>query len=275
MVKVTFLKIGYIGATALIDALLDERASRKDLSVRVVSSGCKMDEEEALDAAKIAASIPSDLYVLVSPNAEMPGPTMARNTIKGTGKPMIIVSDEPSRKISKALAGEGMGFIVIYADAMIGARQDFLDPVEMALFNSDVIRVLAVTGVLRLIHSELDKVIDQISRGEKPVLPQVTVDKETAIAQSGLKNPYALAKAMASFESARRVAALSSEGCFKVEERERYIPIVAAAHELMRQAALMADDAREVEKSNDSVTRLVHFRSGALRRKSGLMDKFE
>jgi len=275
MVKVTFLKIGYIGATALIDALLDERASRKDLSVRVVSSGCKMDEEEALDAAKIAASIPSDLYVLVSPNAEMPGPTMARNTIKGTGKPMIIVSDEPSRKISKALAGEGMGFIVVYADAMIGARQDFLDPVEMALFNSDVIRVLAVTGVLRLIHSELDKVIDQISRGEKPILPQVTVDKETAIAQSGLKNPYARAKAMASFESARRVAALSSEGCFKVEERERYIPIVAAAHELMRQAALMADDAREVEKSNDSVTRLVHFRSGALRRKSGLMDKFE
>ena len=49
MVKVTFLKIGYIGATNLIDALLDERASRRDLSVRVISSGCKMDEEEAVD----------------------------------------------------------------------------------------------------------------------------------------------------------------------------------------------------------------------------------
>ena len=275
MVKVTFLKIGYIGATPLIDALLDERASRKDLSVRVISSGCKMDEAEALDAAKIAASISSDLYLIVSPNAELPGPTAARDILKHTVKPMIIVSDEPSRKISKTLAEEGMGFIVVYADAMIGARQDFLDPVEMALFNSDVIRVLAITGVLRLIHTEIDKVIEQISKGEKVQLPQITVDKETALAFSGLTNPYAHAKAMASFESARRVAALSSEGCFKVEERERYMPIVATAHELMRQAALMADEAREVEKTNDSVTRVVHFRSGALRRKSALMDKFE
>ena len=32
MVKVTFLKIGYIGTTNLIDALLDERASRKGIS---------------------------------------------------------------------------------------------------------------------------------------------------------------------------------------------------------------------------------------------------
>ncbi|MCK4399547.1 methylenetetrahydromethanopterin dehydrogenase, partial [Candidatus Bathyarchaeota archaeon] len=68
MVKVTILKTGYIGATTLIDALLDERASRKDISVRVVSSGCKMDDDEAMDAAKIAASVPTDLYVIISPN---------------------------------------------------------------------------------------------------------------------------------------------------------------------------------------------------------------
>ncbi len=275
MVKVTFLKIGYIGATNLIDALLDERASRKGLSVRVVSSGCKMEEGEAVDAARLAASVPSDLYVVVSPNAALPGPTAAREVLKATGKPIIVVSDEPSRKISKTLVEQGMGYIVIYADPMIGARQAFLDPVEMALFNSDIIRVLAVTGVLRLIHTEIDRVIAQLEKGETPQLPQVIVNKETALNQSGLENPYAYAKAMASFEAARRVAALSTEGCFKVEKSEEYLPIVASAHELMRQAALMADEAREVEKANDSVTRVVHFRSGALRRKTKLFAKFE
>ncbi|MGQ9679291.1 MAG: F420-dependent methylenetetrahydromethanopterin dehydrogenase [Candidatus Bathyarchaeia archaeon] len=275
MVKITFLKIGYIGTTPLIDALMDERASRKDLSVRVVSSGCKMDEEEAVDVSRIAATIEPDLYIIISPNAGLPGPTAARRILKETGKPMIVVSDEPSRKIVKTLEEEGVGYLIIYADPMIGARQDFLDPVEMALFNSDVIRVLAVTGVFRLIHTEIDKVIEQIARGDKPHLPRIMIDKETALSYSGINNPYAMGKAMASFEMAKRVASLSTEGCFKVEERERYIPLVAAAHELMRVASLMADEAREIEKYNDSVMRVVHYRSGHTKRKTRLMDKFE
>jgi len=275
MVKVTFLKIGYIGATNLIDAILDERASRRDLSVRVISSGCKMDEGEAADAARLAASVPSDLYVVVSPNAGLPGPTAAREILRETGRPIIVVSDEPSRKLAKKLAEQGIGYLIIYADSMIGARRGFLDPVEMALFNSDVIRVLAVTGVLRLVHTEIDRVVAQLEMGEEPQLPQVLVRKERALEHSGLENPYAYAKAIASFEAARRVAALSTEGCYKVQERERYLPIVAAAHELMRQAALMADQAREMEKANDSVTRVVHFRKGALRRKTKLLGKLE
>ena len=275
MVKVTFLKIGYIGATNLIDALLDERASRRGLSVRVVSSGCKMDEEEAVDAAKIAASIPSDLYVVVSPNAGLSGPTKAREVLKETGTPIIVVSDEPSRKAARKLPEEGIGYIVLYGDPMIGAKRDFLDPVEMAIFNSDVLRVLAVTGVFRLLHTELDRVIKQIADGEELELPQVVVNKEVALAHSGLENPYAHAKAMASFEAARRVAVLDTEGCFKTEGKENYIPIITAAHELMRQAAILADEAREIEKANDSVKRVVHFRSGELRSKTGLFSKFE
>ncbi len=275
MVKVTFLKIGYIGTTNLIDALLDERASRKGISVRVVSSGCKMDDEEAVDAAKIAASVPSDLYVVVSPNAGLSGPTKAREVLKETGKPIIVVSDEPSRKAARKLPDEGIGYIVLYGDPMIGAKRDFLDPVEMAIFNSDVLRVLAVTGVFRLLHTELDRVIKQIADGEDPELPQIVVNKEKALEHSGLENPYARAKAMASFEAARRVAALDTEGCFRTEGKENYIPIITAAHELMRQAALMADEAREIEKANDSVKRVVHFRSGELRSKTKLFSKFE
>lgn len=275
MVKVTFLKIGYIGATNMIEALLDERASRRGLSVRVISSGCKMDEEEAVDVARLAASVPSDLYVVVSPSAGLPGPTAARGVLRETGKPIIVVSDEPTRKIRKDLAEEGVGYIVIYADPMIGARQEFLDPVEMVLFNSDVLRVLAVTGVIRLIHSEIDGVIAQLEKGEEAQLPQVIVNMQTALEHSGLENPYAYGKAMASFEAARRVANLSTEGTYRVKERERYMPILAAAHELMRQAALIADEAREVEKANNSVARVVHFRSGALHRKTELLGKFE
>ncbi|UCD45139.1 MAG: F420-dependent methylenetetrahydromethanopterin dehydrogenase [Candidatus Bathyarchaeota archaeon] len=275
MVRVTVYKTGYIGVTTLIDALFDERASRKNVSVRVISSGCKMSEEEAVDAAKIAASVPTDLYVAVSPNVGLPGPTKAREILKETGKPIIVVSDEPSRKAARSLPEEGIGYIILYPDSMIGAKRDFLDPVEMVLFNSDVLRVLAVTGTIRLLHTEIDKVIDQIEKGEELVLPQVIVTKKRALEYSGLENPYAYGKAMASFEAARRVAALSTEGCFKTEGRENYLPIITAAHELMRQAAKLADEAREIEKANDSVSRIVHFRSGELRGKTKLLAKFE
>lgn len=272
IVRLTFLKIGYLGVTTLIDALLDERASRRDISVRVVSSGCKMDEEEASDVARLALTIPTDLYIIVSPNAELPGPSAARKILMAAGKPIIVISDEPSRKIVKQLMDEGVGYILIYADPMIGARQEFLDPVEMALYNSDVIKVLAVTGVFRLIHTEIDRLVRQLGKGEAPTLPGVLVDKDTALAHSGLSNPYAYAKAMASFEAARKVASLSTEGCYRVEERERYIPVVAAAHELMRVASRLADEAREIEKANDSVSRVVHLRSGALRGKVKLLE---
>ena len=275
MVKVTILKTGYIGTTTLIDALLDERASRNDISVRVISSGCKMDDDEAVGAAKIAASVPTDLYVIISPNAGLSGPTKAREIIKETGKPIIVVSDEPSRKAARALPDEGIGYLVLYGDPMIGAKRDFLDPVEMALFNADAIKVLAVTGVFRLVHTEIDRVIEEIKRGEEPKLPEVVVNKEKALEYSGLNNPYARAKAMAAFEAARRVAALDVEGCFKTEGRENYMPIIAAAHELMRNAAQLADEAREIEKANDSVRRVAHFRSGELRKKEGFLEKYE
>ncbi|MEE9518901.1 MAG: F420-dependent methylenetetrahydromethanopterin dehydrogenase [bacterium] len=275
MVKVTIVKTGYIATTTLIDALLDERASRENISVRVVSSGCKMDKDEAADAANIAAQVPTDLYVIISPNAGLPGPSKVREILKETGKPIIIVSDEPSRKKAKQLGEEGIGYLVLYGDPMIGAKRPFLDPIEMALFNADAIRVLSVTGVFRLVHSELDRVIDEIGQGKEPELPMIVVNKTRALEYSGLRNPYARAKAMAAFEAARKVASLDVEGCFKTKGSSNYLPIVAAAHELMRAAAKLCDEAREIEKANDSVERLVHFKDGTLRKKTQLLGKFE
>jgi len=276
MVKVTIVKTGYIATTTLVDALLDERASRENVSVRVVSSGCKMDKDEAADAANLAVQVPTDLYVIISPNAGLPGPSKVREILKETGKPIIIISDEPSRKKLKQIGEEeGVGYLVLYGDPMIGAKRPFLDPVEMALFNADAIRVLSVTGVFRLVHSELDRVIEEIEQGKEPELPMIVVNKKRALKYSGIKNPYARAKAMAAFEAARKVANLDVEGCFKTQGASNYLPIVAAAHELMRSAAMLCDEAREIEKANDSVERLVHFKNGSLRKKTELLGKFE
>ena len=273
MVTVTFVRVGYIATSTLIDALLDERAARNEIKIRIISSGVKMDEAEAEEVAKIAAGVESDLYVLVSPNAGLAGPKKLREVLKETGKPMIVVSDEPSRKAAQKLPAEGIGYMVIYGDPMISAKSAFLDPVEMSIFNADAIKVLAVTGAWRLVHTAIDKVIDQLKAGETPELPELVINKTRALQHSDLQNPYAYAKAMAAHEAARQVAKLSTEGVFKTEDRNKAIPILAAAHELMRHAAELADEAREIEKANDSVVRIAHFKKGDRRKKTELFGK--
>jgi len=275
LITVTFVKIGYIGTTTLVDALLDERSARADIKIRVISSSVQMAEEDAMDVAKIAAGVPSDLYVVISPNVGLPGPTKAREVLKATGKPIIVIGDEPSRKAAKSLPEEGIGYIVIYGDPMISAKAPFLDPVEMALFNSDVLRVLAVTGVFRLVHTTLDKVIEEIKAGQKPQLPELIINKTAALAASDIQNPYAYAKAMAAYEASKEVASLSTEAVFKIEDRKEALPVLAAAHELMRMAAKLADEAREIEKSNDTAVRLAHYKKGDLRRRVKLFDEPE
>ncbi len=52
LVKVTFVKIGYIATTTLVDVLLDERSGRKDLQMRVVSSSVSMEEDASVDVAQ-------------------------------------------------------------------------------------------------------------------------------------------------------------------------------------------------------------------------------
>lgn len=51
------------------------------------------------------------------------------------------------------------------------------------------------------------------------------------------------------------------------------MPMVAAAHELLRIAAKLADEAREIEKSNDTVYRTPHVKSGEKRYKVKFMEK--
>lgn len=273
LVKVGFLKLGCIGSASLLEFMLDERAEREDIDVRVVGTGAKLGTGQAEEAARIMLDFKPQIVIATSPNATLPGPKKAREIIKAAGVPVLVVSDSPTKKSIAELEQQGFGYVIIEADSMIGARREFLDPLEMVLFNLDVTRVLAVTGALNLLTDEIDKAIESIKKGSQLSLPKMIVDKEKAVTAASFSNPYSATKAMAAFEIARRVADVSVEGCFAVKEWERYTQIVSAAHEMMRQAARLADDAREIEKNRDEVSRTPHYDDGSILKKRKLLEK--
>jgi len=257
----------------LIEFLLDERADREDIDVRVVSSGAKMNPAQAEEVAIKLLDFKPHFAIVTSPNATLPGPAKARDILAKAGIPTVVISDGPTKKIAKQLEEAGFGYIVIDADSMIGARREFLDPIEMAAFNADIMKILAVTGVFNIVFTEMDNLVATLKKGEKPSLPHIIVDKERAVTAAGFQNPYAKAKAMAAYEISRRAADLTTEGCFVVQEWERYIPLITAAHEMIRKAALLADEAREIEKQADSVLRKPHHKDGTILTKRKLVEK--
>lgn len=280
--KLAVLKLGCIGAAPLLDVLLDERADREDLETRGFTSGAKLEPKACEGPTADCLAYGPDLVLLVSPNAALAGPTGSREALLAAGIRMIAIGDAPSRKafFKKGDDGkqikdvaEGLGFFILPADPMIGARREFLDPSEMALFNSDVIKILAASGVLRVVQNELDRVIEALKAGTAPELPTLTVTPEMAIAAAGFANPYARAKAYAALTIAEAVAAVTTKGCFVEQDPALYIPLVTAGHEMIRVAAQLADDAREMEKANDTVVRTPHASNGEARRKTRLGDK--
>ena len=114
-------------------------------------------------------------------------------------------------------------------------------------------KVLAETGVVRLIQTELDRCIGEIASGAALTVPQIVVDAAKAVPMAGYKNPYAQAKAFAAFAAAEKVGDLDLLGCFMQKEMEQYVITVASAHELLRTVAKLCDEAREMEKAGDSI----------------------
>lgn len=273
VVKIGVLKAGCIGSLPLFEFLLDERADREDIQVKVVGSGAKVTPEDCIEGAEQIVRQNVDLVVFIGPAQTTQGPSEARKILRAANKPVIVISDSPAKRIVKELEEYGFGYIIVEADSMIGARREFLDPIEMALYNSDVIRVLAITGAMNVLVEEIDRVVNAIKSGEKPTLPRIVIDSRRAVEAAGFLNPYAKAKAIASYELARQVSTITFEACFKMHEPEAYIPLVAAAHEIMRTAAKMADEAREIEKKGDSVLRKPHFKDGVRGEKRLLMEK--
>jgi len=272
-IRIGVAKVGNIGASVLLDILLDERAEREDISVRVVGSGPKLTPEEVREVVSKLLEFKPDLVLIASPNAALPGPTAGRELLAEAGVPTIVISDGPAKKAIKDIEEKGMGYIIVPADSMIGARREFLDPTEMAIYNADLLKVLACTGVFHAIVETIDRVIEDLKAGREPELPRLVLGRDEAVEAARFSNPYARAKAMAAYEMAAKVADLTVEGCFKVREWERYTHIVAAAHELMRQAAKLAEEAREMEKQGDTVFRAPHNKKGVLLRKTRLIEK--
>jgi methylenetetrahydromethanopterin dehydrogenase len=272
VVKVGFVKLGNIGISRIEDLLLDERADREDIDVRVLGTGAKMTPENAADTSRLLDWDP-DVVVVSSPNAALPGPKRAREMVKEKGKPCIVISDAPAKKAVEELKEQGFGYIIIPGDPMIGARREFLDPVEMSLFNADVLSVLTITGVARLVQEELDAIIEAIKKGGEVKVPQIIATAEIAVERAKFSNPYAKAKAIAAYSMAEKVADLDVKGCFMMKNPEEYVPIVAAAHELLREAAKLAYEAREIEKQTDSLVREPHARTGEIMMKEKLMEK--
>ncbi len=272
VVKIGVIKCGNLGTSPVIDLVLDERADRPNIDVRGVGSGAKMNPEQIEDAVPKIVDFNPDFVVFISPNPGAPGPARARELLSEMDVPAIIVGDAPGVGKKDEMDEQGLGYIIVKGDPMIGARREFLDPTEMASFNSDVIKVLAATGAYRVVQETLDGVIAAAESGNIE-LPKVVISTDVAVTAGAFKNPYAKAKAMAAYEIAMKVADIDLKGCFMTKEMEKYIPIVASAHEMISAAAKLAVEAREIEKSNDTVIRKPHGAQGQTLSKTELMLK--
>ena len=258
----------------VVDLILDEIAAREGIEVRTIGTGAKMGKDEAA-FTKHFKEYEADFYVMISPNASAPGPTAAREIWKD--KRLIVISDGPTKKEDRAkLEAAGFGYIIMKVDPLIGAKTEFLDPVEMASFNSDAMKVLSTCGVVRLIQTEFDKVMEQADAGKSGKdleLPHIVVSAQKAVESAGFNNPYAKAKALAALHMADKVAEINFPACFMMKEIEEITLTTATGHEMMRAAAQMAIDAREIEKANDSVFRQPHMKDGSLKTKTKLYEK--
>ncbi|MHA1116119.1 MAG: F420-dependent methylenetetrahydromethanopterin dehydrogenase [Candidatus Heimdallarchaeaceae archaeon] len=264
MVKVTFLKIGNITLTTLVDIMLDERASRDDIQGTVLSSSTKLSPSDAERILSLLEYVESDLIVVVSPNANLDGPKKLVNELKGK-YPLIVVSDEADKELRESWRNEGVGYLIAPFDPMIGAKKDFLDPTEMGIFNGYVINVLSAAGVFELITKEIDNVIEQIKEGKELKLPKRNLSSMTVVQSYPFKNDYSKAKAVAALEMLTKVAKLDIKGLYVEKDKSKSLIYLAAAHEIVRQAGLLADEIRELEKSTNMLVRQPHNKADGKR----------
>jgi methylenetetrahydromethanopterin dehydrogenase len=269
--KIGIFKCGNIGTAPLLELLLDELADRKDIKVRTVTTGSKMNPEDVEEAVPKIFELNPDLLIVISPNTSLPGPGKVREKISSSGLPGIVISDAPGKRAKEEMEKQGLGYIIITGDPLIGARKQFLDPIEMAVFNSNICKVLAITGVYRIVQQEIDNVVYAVENGQPPVLPRIIVDLKVVRDRAEFNNPYAKAKAIAAYGLAEKIAEINVQACFMEKDSEKYIPLVTSAHEIAQAAARLAEEAREIEKGNDTVMRKPHSKSGKVKVKTKLM----
>ncbi len=270
-VTVGVFKCGNIGAAPLLELLLDELADRKDVIVRTVTTGSKMDTEAVEDSIEKIFDFSPHIVLFASPNTSAPGPSKAREILSKRRAPTIVFTDGPGKRVKTEMEEQGLGYIIVAGDPLIGARKEFLDSIEMAIFNSNVIKVLASTGVFRIVFQEIDRLIYSLKAGSNSIMPRLVIDTNDIRDSRDFTNPYAKAKAMAAYELLKKVAEINVQACFIEKDKERYIPLVACAHEIVQASARLAEEAREIEKYGDTLLRTPHAKDGRLKVKDKLM----
>ncbi len=268
--RIGVAKTGNIASSLVLELLLDERADRQDIDVQVFGSGAKMTKDVCRKVLSEISRHEFDLILYSTPNPSAPGPKILIDGLKG--KNLIVVGDAPGIRIKDELEKGNMGYVFIKGDAMIGARREFLDPIEMSIFNGHMLTILSVTGAFRALQEALDTAIASGKEG-KASLPRLVVDVEVALNHSGIKNSNALVKAKEAYEMAEKVAELNVKACFVLKDPSEYVPLVAEAHEIARKAAILADEARELEKADDTVLRKPHLPDGSQLKKRRLFEK--
>ena len=271
MIKIGVFKCGNIGTAPILELLLDELADRKDITVRTVTTGSKMGTEVVEESIEKIFQFSPDLLLLASPNTAAPGPARARDILSKKGIPTIVFTDGPGKRVRKEIEAQGLGYMIIEGDPLIGARKEFLDPIEMAIFNGQVIAVLATTGIFRIIIQQIDKLIFGLANNEELELPRLVLDTDHIRDGADFANPYAKAKAMAAYELLKKAAEINVRACFIEKDKDKYIPLVACSHEIVQASAELASAAREIEKYGDTLLRTPHGKSGKTNKKNQLM----
>lgn len=72
VVKIGVIKCGNIGTSPVIDLLLDERADRPNIDVRVIGSSAKMNPEQVEDVVPKMLDMDRDLVIFISPKSWCP-----------------------------------------------------------------------------------------------------------------------------------------------------------------------------------------------------------
>ncbi|MFX1519874.1 MAG: F420-dependent methylenetetrahydromethanopterin dehydrogenase [Promethearchaeota archaeon] len=274
MIKIAIVKAGNIATSTIIDIILDERAHREDIMIRTFGTGSKMQLEYIKEVIDTAIGINPDLLLYVGPNISSKKNIEIANTLKELNVPVVFIGDAKDKLITETLDILNMGYLILEGDPLLGAKRAVLDSTEMVLFNANILKVLAVSGTIHLLQHELDRVISGLKK-EEIHLPKIIVNSDLALEYAGIENPYAHAKAKASYEMAILVHKLNYQGCFVLKKKDEYIPCVLSAHELAENAAELAQEARNIEKINDSILRAPHDRLGQILKKVKLYEEFQ
>ncbi len=272
MVKITFVKIGNITLTTLVDIMIDERGSREDIEATVISSSTKLQPSDVERLFPLIDQVKTDLMIMISPNANLKGPQKLIDNYQDK-YPLLVISDAADKDLRAQWRDKGIGYLIAPFDPMIGAKKDFLDPSEMCLFNGHIISCFSATGVFSYFTNQIDEIINMIKNGEELSLPTKYLSSKEIVTNTTFSNDFSKPKAYACLEMLAQVGKLNVSGLYVEKDEKVALLKVGAAHEMVRQANLLSDEIREMEKAGNHLAKYPHAKDGSTLHKMHYFDE--